>query len=162
LAKAKLIDIHGKVKFIHAVSLNKYNRWSITLYPTPESMKVVRELKAEGLKNEIQRDDDGDYITFHRDPQKMMRGKVVAFTAPRVIDKDGVLMDGHKVGWGSDVTCRVEFYKSTPQSPYKYAAVRWDSLRVDNLVPFEATRDLPPAEAEAVKSLQQAEEPKPW
>ena len=162
MAKSKIIDIHGKVKFIHAVTLNKYNRWSITLYPTPESMALLRELKADGLKNEFQRDDDGDYMSFHRDPTKVMRGKVVAFAAPKVIDRDGALMDGHKVGWGSDVTVRLEYYKSTPQSPYKYAAVRWDSLRVDNLVPFEAIRDLPPAEAEAVISLQNAEEPKPW
>lgn len=159
---SKLIDIHGKVKYIHAVALNKYNRWSITLYPTDESMKLLRELKSEGLKNEFQRDDDGDYMSFHRDPEKLVRGKTRAFAAPKVIDKDGNLMDGYRVGWGSDVTCRLEYYKNGPKSPYKFAAVRWDSLRVDNLVPFEAERDLPPTEAAEVKSLKEAEEPKPW
>lgn len=159
---SKFIDIHGKVKFIHAVRLNKYNRWSITLYPTEDGMKLLRELKSEGLKNEFQRDDDGDYMSFHRDPEKLMRGKMQAFAAPRVIGPDGNPMDGSRVGWGSDVTCRLDYYKSGPKSTYKYSACRWDSLRVDNLVPFEPESMLPPVEAAEVKSLKEAEEPKPW
>lgn len=158
----QLVDLHGKVKFIHAVNLNKYNRWAITLYLTEESLKKVREWKAEGLRNEIKRDDDGDFITFHRDPTKMIKGKVVPFLAPKVIGPDKQPMDGSKVGWGSDVTARIEVYKSTPLSTYKFFGARWDSLRVDNLVEYNPEKQLTPAEQEAHKSLQNAEEPEPW
>lgn len=148
------IDIHGKVKFIHAVKLNKYNRWSVTIYPTPESVKLLRELKAEGLKNEFQRDDGGDYMSFHRDPEKVFLDKVRRFECPVVKDKDGKVIDGHTIGWGSDVTVRLEYYKSTPKSRYKYAACRWDSLVVHELVPF-----IPEVQ---VVDKPQPEEVKPW
>lgn len=160
---SEIIDVHGKVKFIHAVNLSKFDKWTITIYPDPKSLEVIRDLQADGLKNQLKKDDDGYYTSFHREPNKKIRGVVKAFAAPRVLDKDGkTLMDGMKIGWGSDVTVRLEVYKSSPTSLYKYIAARWDSLRVNNLVPFEIDRDMPPAEAEAMKSLLNAEEPEPW
>lgn len=159
------LDIHGKVKFIHAVNLNKYGKWSITIYPDAKSLEKIRELQADGLKNILKKDQgdpDGYYISFHREPTKPMRGKVVAFPAPVVIDKDGQPMDGSTIGWGSDVTVRVEIYRSTPASQYKYVACRWDKLRVDNHIPFSAEKQLPPMEAAEMKSMAEAEEPEPW
>lgn len=160
--KTELIDLHGKIKYIHAVAFNKYEKWSVTFYPTEESMKVILDLKADGVKNVLKKDDDGYYIQFSREPTKLMRGKVVAFTAPKVIDREGKPFDGNKIGWGSDATIRLEVYQHGTPSGGKSKAARWDSVRIDNLVPFEVDRDLPPAEAEAVKSLHKAKEPEPW
>lgn len=162
-ANTQMVDLHGKVKFVHALNLNKYNRWSVTLYLTEESLKKVREMKAEGLKNEIKRDDGGDYISFHRDPTKEMRGKVVSFPAPKVIDKEGQPMDGSKIGWGSDVMVRLETYKSGPNSAFKFFGARFDSIRVDNLVEYNPDKQLSPEEAAAHKSLvSAADEVSPW
>lgn len=159
-----LVDIHGKVKYIHAVNMSQFNKWSITIEPDAKSLEVVKGWIAEGLKNELKKNEANEYyISFHRDPEKTMRGKKVAFAAPRVIDRDGKIFDGSLIGRGSDVTCRLDVYRSTPQSPYKYIAARWDSLRVDELVPWESTRDLSPEEAGKVESLKHAQEAvDPW
>lgn len=150
---SELIDIQGKIKFVHAVNFNKYDKWSVVIYPTTQSLEVIRDLQAQGIKNVMKKDEDGYFIQFSREPTKLMRGKVVAFAAPRVVDKDGVLMDGNKIGWGSDATVRLEVYQHGTPNGGKAKAARWDSLRIDNLVEWQADKDLPAAEAAAVKDL---------
>lgn len=132
------------------------------MYPDTKGLEIIRELQAEGLKNVLKKDEDNQYfISFHRDPTKMMRGKLVSFAQPKVIDNEGKPMDGNLIGWESDVTCRLEVYKSAPNSAYRYVGARWDSLRVDNLVPW-VKEQLGPDEREAHDSLVKAEEPSPW
>lgn len=157
-----LEDFHGKIKYIHAVNFSKFDKWSVTFYPDQKSLERIRDLQSEGVKNVIKKDDDGYFVSFHREPTKLMRGKVVAFAAPKVIDKEGKIFDGSKIGNGSDATIRLEIYKHGTPSGGKATAVRWDSIRIDNLIPWERDRDLPPAEAEAVASLTQAKEVDPW
>lgn len=157
MANVEYVDVQGKVKFSHTVNFNKYDKWSVVLYPTPASLEVIRDLQAQGIKNQMKKDDDNQYyIQFSRDPTKLISGKVVAFAAPRVVDKDGVLMDGNQIGWGSDVTVRLEVYKHAAggvPGGKQVKAARFDSVRVDNLVPWQADKDLPPAEAAVVNSL---------
>jgi hypothetical protein len=166
--KTEMLDIHGKVKYIHAVHLSKYGDWNIVLYPDEKSLEVIRDLQAEGLKNVLKKDEDNQYfIQFRREPEKLMRGKMVAFTPPRVVIVEngvGVPFDGMKVGWGSDVTVRLEVRWVTPPTSTKQVpAARWDSLRVDNLVPYDPDKTLMSAdELEKHKSLTAAKEPEPW
>jgi hypothetical protein len=108
----------------------------------------------------MKKDDDGYYIQFSREPSKLMRGKVVAFAAPKVVDKDGVPIDGSRVGNGSDVTVRLEVYQHGTPNGGKAKAARFDSIRIDNLVPYQPDRDLGSQdEKDAVKSLTEAPEP---
>ena len=155
---SEFVDIQGKVKFIHAVNFNKYDKWSITIYPEMKSLERIRELQSEGLKNVIKKDDDGYYVQFSREPTKLIRGKVVAFPAPKVVDNKGEPMDGTKIGWNSDVTIRLEVYQHGTPNGGKAKAARWDSIRVDNHIPW--TKDeLPMEEREAHESL--VNSPKP-
>lgn len=157
------MDVHGKVKYIHAVNFSKYDKWTVTIYPDATSLELIRGLQADGLKNNLKKDEENQYyVSFHRDPTKMMRGKLVSFAQPKVVDKEGKLMDGSLIGWESDVTVRLEVYRSAPNSAYRYVGARWDSLRVNNLVPWESTRELGPEEQEAHDSLVKASEPDPW
>ena len=157
---SELIDVKGKVKFIHAVNLNKYDKWSIVIYPTNESREKIYDLQAQGIKNVMKKDEDNQYyIQFSREPTKLIRGKVIAFAAPRVLDSKGEIMDGTKVGNGSDVTVRLEVYQHGTPSGGKAKAARWDSLRVDNLIKWEIDKDLPPTEAEAAKDLMNSPQP---
>lgn len=158
---SKFIDIHGKIKYIHAVTLNKYGYWAVTLYPDTPSLEKCRELQAEGCKNVMKKDDDGYFIQYKREPQKLMKGKMVQFTQPKCISADAKPMDGSIIGWGSDATVRLEVYYHGTPSGKKAAAARWDSIRIDNLVEWEKEQ-LPPAEREAHNSLVNAEEPEPW
>lgn len=159
VGKTEYVDVQGKIKFIHAVNFNKYEKWSITFYPTTESRNIIHDLQAEGVKNVMKKDDDNAYyIQFSREPTKLIRGKVVAWPAPRVVDKDGQLMDGSTIGWGTDATIRLEIYQHGTPNGGKSKAARWDSIRVDNLVPWSKD-ELPPAEAEHVESLTNSPKP---
>lgn len=162
MASTELIDVMGKIKFIHAVSFNKFEKWSVVFYPTPPSLEIIRDLQSQGVKNVMKKDDDGYYIQFSREPTKMMRGKVIAFTAPKVIDREGKPFDGTKIGRGSDATIRLEVYQHGTPSGGKAKAARFDSVRIDNLVPWEVDKDLPPLEAENVKSLTESPAQEPW
>jgi len=162
MAASNLEDFHGKIKFIHAVNMNKYDKWSVTFYPDSKSLDRIRELQAEGIKNVMKKDDDGYYIQFSREPTKLIRGKVVAFAAPKVVDRDGQPFDGNKIGWGSDATIRLEVYQHGTPNGGKAKAARWDSIRVDNLIPFNAEKQWTKEEQAAVKSLKEAKEPDPW
>lgn len=156
---SEIVDIQGKVKYIHAVNFNKFDKWSIVIYPDTRSLEVIRDLQAQGIKNVMKKDDDGYFIQFSREPTKLMRGKVVAFAAPKVLASDGTLMDGLKVGRTSDVTVRLEVYQHGTPNGGKAKASRWDSLRVDNLVAWEIDKDLPPNEAAEVHDLNNSPKP---
>jgi len=160
----KIMDVHGKIKYIHAVNLNKYGAWSVTLYPDTASLELIRELQAEGLKNVMKKDDDGYFMQFKRDPQKLMRGKMVAFTAPKVVDKEGKPFDGLKIGWGSDATVRLEVYRYGGQNGIaRGIGARWDSIKINNLVEFEIDKsDWTTDEKDNIKSLTAVPEPEPW
>jgi hypothetical protein len=159
MSAAQLIEVQGKVKFIHAVNFNKYDKWSITLYPTPASLEVIRDLQSQGIKNVMKKDDDGYFIQFSREPTKLIRGKVVAFAAPKIFDSNGEIMDGSKVGRNSDVTVRLEVYTHGTPNGGKSKASRWDSLRVDNLIRWEIDKDMESTEAAAAHSLMNSPKP---
>lgn len=154
------LDVNGKIKYIHAVNFNKYDKWSVTFYPDNKSLEDIRDLQSKGLKNVMKKDDDGYFIQFSREPTKLIRGKVVAFTAPKVVDSEGKPFDGMRVGWGSDATIRLEVYQhGTPNGGKSYAA-RWDSIKVTNLVPFEMDKsDWTEEDKDNVKTLTAAPVP---
>lgn len=156
---SELVDVKGKVRFIHAVGFNKFDKWSITLTPDGPSLEKIRELQAQGIKNVMKKDEDGYFIQFSREPTKLIRGKVIAFAAPKVVDTAGVAMDGSRVGRGSDVTVRLDVYQHGTPSGGKSKAARFDSLRVDNLIVWDPDKDLGPAEAEQVKNLTNSPKP---
>jgi hypothetical protein len=153
-------DVKGKVKYIHAGNeLDKFGAWSITLYPDRESLEYIRGLQAEGLKNVMKKDEENQYyVAFKRTPSETRKGKVITRAKPLVLDAGGKPFDGHHVGWGSDVTVRLEVYKyKTPAGAFGTAA-RFDSLRVDNLVPW--TQEMLP-QPEQVKHEALMNSPKP-
>lgn len=156
----EVLDVQGKVKYIHAVTFNKYDKWAVVIEPTLPSLEKIRDLQAQGLKNVMKKDENNVYyIQFSREPTKLMRGKVVAFAAPTVLDSSGEIMDGSKVGRGSDVTVRLEVYQHGTPNGGKSKAARWDSLRVDNLIPWEIDKDMGPTEAAAAKDLLNSPQP---
>lgn len=154
MADTKTIDVRGKIKYIHAVNFNKFGDWAITIYPDVPSLEVIRDYQAKGWKNVMKKDDDGYFIQFKRAPTKMMRGKIVAFTAPKILDSEGQPMDGTKIGWGSDAVVRLEVYQHNTPSGGKAFANRWDSAKIMNLVEFSVDKtDWPEKEKENIKSL---------
>jgi len=169
MAKIEEIYVKGKSKWMNHNRLDKYGRWSHVLYPDTESLEKIRELQAEGVKNQIKKDEDGYFIRFTRPPEmdKFLPGigkKKVALEPPKVVDKDNHPIE-NLVGNGSDVTTKLEVYEhGTPPppggtKPGKAKAIRWMATRVDNLVPYSPNRDMTKSESEMVKGLSDQPEP---
>lgn len=163
------VYLKGKTKWFWHNKLDKYNKWSHRLYPDTDSLEKVRELQTQGVKNTIKKDEDGWYVNLTRSPtikKKTALGETsIAMEPPKVVDKDGQPYMGF-VGHGSDVTTKMYVYEHrTPAPPGstipgKAKAMRWDASRIDNLVPYEPTRDFTDAEKELVKGLDKQAPPK--
>jgi hypothetical protein len=119
-------------------------RWRIVLYPDKDSLEIVHKLLDQGLMNELKKDDDGYFMNFARPVSKNFGyGKSELLTPVIVLDKDNSPFYG-AIGHGSDVTIKLDVYKFAPRGQKdapKKVAVRLNTVRVDNLVPFEPKRD---------------------
>lgn len=154
------IYLQGKAKWFKAHTLNKFGNWSHDIYLTEDSLDQVKKLKAQdgAIKNVLKKDEDGYYMSFNRQPTKLIRGKVIAFHAPEVVKADGTPLTGVLVGNGSDITTKLELYKfKTPTGAFG-SAVRWLSTRVDNLIPYEPDTDFDEDTKKAVKGLSEQPE----
>lgn len=157
--KSEFKYVQGKVAWFRPDTVNNWNKYSCQLHPDTKSLEVIRELQAQGLKNNLKKDEDGYFIHFTRPVAKTFRsGKTVAFAPVEVFDKEGVPFHG-AVGNGSDVTLKLEIY------PYEFEGVkgigaRWVSARVDNLVPFSPGSDMTEVESEAASGL--LDRPEQW
>lgn len=160
----RLEYLQGKAKWaklIHPdVNPNGGKKWKIDLYPDEASLEKINKLKEEGLLNVLKKDDDGYYMTFGRATEKIMRGSVVAFTPPVVLDKDMNITEGLTIGNGSDVTISLEVYKyHKPGGAKSGIAARLKAVKVDNLVVFARQRDFTDAEKLQTKGLENVPEP---
>jgi hypothetical protein len=139
----EFIYLSGKARWFKHRQPNKFGDYSHDIYLNDESRAKLEELRkgkgnVEGVKNTLKHDDDGYYISIRRPQSKTIRGKVVGFAPPEVIDRGGKPIGDVLVGNGSDVTTKCEYY--TYKKPFgdgRGSAIRWASTRVDNLVPFE-------------------------
>lgn len=156
------IFLQGKTKWFRPTQFDsKFEppRWNHVLYPNDESLDKVRKLQSEGVKNTLKLDDDGYYITLARPCYKEYRDKQtnamkkMIFDPPVVLDAEGKPLGNVPVGNGSDITTKMEVYTHGKPGGGKAKAMRWESSRIDNLIPFEKKTDFNPEEQLAVKNL---------
>ena len=138
------VYVPGKLFWVRSIQPETFGDesfWSVTVYPTPDGMKEIKKLKEHpAIMNVLKRDEDGDYIKFKRPCQKRWGGQVRAFTPPLILDKDGKPLTDVLVGNGSDGVVKLEVYQFS--KPRVGRAARWESLRVDNLIPYEPNKDM--------------------
>lgn len=157
--KTKRISVKGKCKWAHVTRLNRYDAWSIEMWPVPDDLEVIRELQAKGLKNTMRKDDDGYNVRFKREPIKDIKlrtGEIkrLTFTPPTVAMADGSpLPMGVSIGNGSDVTVILEVYTHGTPGGGSAVAARLEGVRVDNLVPFNPETDYTEEEKAKVDEL---------
>jgi len=110
-------------------------KWSMVLYLEGEELDKARELQATGIKNTIKKDDDGWYITLSRKCSFDMRGKKVGREPPRVFTVEGEkeVPVTVMVGNGSTGTAKCILWGS---KNFPGKNLRWEALRIDNLVPY--------------------------
>lgn len=148
----------GKAKYVRYDTPDlTYNKWNFVLYPREEHLMEIRKLQGEGVKNVLSYDDAEQSwkINIGRPVQRVWKGKVIPFAPPTVVDVEGRPITGVAIGNGSDVTAKIEVYSHTVPGPgnKKAKALRWESLRIDNLVPYEPKTDYPEPQASMVSGL---------
>lgn len=155
------IYLSGKVSWVRYTTPDPvYNKWNVQLHPDEESLKKLQELKMDrGIKNEFKKDEDGYYMNFSRPAERKIKGKIIAMTAPVVVDKDNQPMENIAIGNGSVGTLKIELYQHGTPNGGKAWAARWEALRIDDLVPYNMETDGTPEQKELAGGL--AEQPKP-
>lgn len=157
-SKKEYVYIQGKVSWFRPKIPNKWNKWAVTIHPNDKGLEIIRDLQAGGIKNQLKKDQDGYYTNFSRPVTKeTSTGKILSFTPPEVFDSDGKTPLDVNVGNGSDATLKIEVYTHNTPGGGKAKAVRWESARIDVLVPYEPNRDQDEQTKEASKGL--AEQP---
>ena len=154
------VTLKGKVKWCkHIVpdtTFEPAGKWSVVLYLEGQELDKARELQAQGIKNTIKKDEDGWYMTLSRKASYEIRGKHVGRTAPdvfRVVDGKKEPIPG-AVGNGSDGVAKCVLW-SSKNFPGKN--LRWEALRIDNLVEYERMEDYP-----ELKNLAEEEPEQLW
>jgi hypothetical protein len=154
------IFVQGKAKWAMLHRPNEWGNWKITLYPDTASLEKIKNLQGQGLKNVLKKDEDGYHMSFNRPHQKMIKGKVIGFTPPEVLESDGKTpLTTARIGNGSDVTVKLEVYAHSTPGGGRAKAARLGSIRVDNLVPFVPERDFNDVAKEQIAGL--ADQPAP-
>lgn len=134
-------------------------KWHILLHPDEESLATFKSLNT---MNHLKKDDDGYYFNVSRPCRKVTaKGIEMVWQAPIMFDKDGVPLDSSvRIGNGSDVTLKCEVYPFTLRgSSNTKNAIRLESARLDQLVPFEGARDFTKEESKQADGL--LTQPKP-
>lgn len=160
--KTQYETIRGKIFWAKTKAPNKFGKWSVDIYPDPASMAKINKLKeTPAIKNVIKQNEDGKYISFHRDTSKLVRGKLVKFNPPIVLQRnpdgvgDPIPYDG-MIGNGSDGDVELEIYgwdANPERGTLPGRAARLNKILVWNLIPFELKRDFTEQEFDEVSGL---------
>jgi hypothetical protein len=157
---SEYIFVKGKVSWVRYITPDlQFNKWSVRLHPDEESLKILQTLQMDkAIKNQFKKDEDGYYMQFSRPTERKIKGKTIAMTPPVVLDKDGQPMQDTAIGNGSDGIVKLEIYQHPTPTGGKAYAARWDSLRIDNLIPFNKDTDFPdPAMRDQVEGMDKQE-----
>ncbi len=112
---------------VHRVD-EKYGNYKINLYPDEASLASYRD---SGCQNEIKNDEDGEFITFRRKHQQLIKDDLVTFGKPQLLDKAGEVFTDN-IGNGSEVVVKISVFP-TRNGP----GHRLESIMVLTLVEYE-------------------------
>lgn len=162
MARTENVYLTGTLSWVRDRTPDEWGNYKATIHPDSESLEKVRELAAEGVKNVIKKDENGYYVTYKRPVQKMINGKVVGFIPVILLDGSQKLPDGSfapmrdvNVGNGSTGVMKLQVYEHRTPGGGKAKAARLESIRVDNLVPFQSKAEFSEEELRITKGLDQ-------
>lgn len=133
---SKIYKFAGKCKWakVHKVD-PKYQQYTIDVYLDEPSMALYKQ---SGCQMKIKENEDGEFVTFRRAHQQLIKQDLVEFGKPTVIDREGKTIT-ENVGNGSDVVVKVEVYDSQ-----KGKGHRLEAVCVLDLVPFGEKEEIAP------------------
>lgn len=123
----------GKCKWamVHRMD-EEFNNYKIDLYFDDESRVLYDE---SGCQNKVKSDDDGDYVTFRRRDQQLIKDELVKFGKPKVVDKEGETFT-ENIGNGSQVVVKIAVFDTRNGKGH-----RLESLLVEDWIPYEGSGD---------------------
>jgi len=105
----------------------EYDYFGMDFYPDD-----VKAFEATGTQLKPNKDDNGEtFFKVKRRPTAMIKGELVEFGGPVVLNKDNEKTD-ELIGNGSEVTIKVSIYDGA-----KGKGTRLESVRIENLVAYE-------------------------
>lgn len=129
------VFFEGTVKWVKARTPDKFNKYTIDLYPDAETRKAI---KATGARLSLKEGEDGFYYTFRRATE--LGGRTLS--PPTVVDADGAEFDGN-IGNGSKAIVKLELYEykggvGDDGKPYNGGkALRWEGIKILELVEYK-------------------------
>ena len=135
------IQLEGELNWTRVVNPEEYEgkkSWSTTITLDPAGVNTVMELKAEGVKNVLKKNDKNQwYVKFSR-PVEVKRGdKVVkVLSAPVVTDMEGNVVDGLTIGNGTKGIVTLDIYEHNVKGGGKAKAARLEAIKITELVKY--------------------------
>ena len=137
------VFLRGTAKYAKLTKLDQWGKWSCSIYPDEESMPKVHKLISEGVKNKLNKDEDGYRITFSRPAVIMTKTKGDIELEPVVVeDAEGNVVTDPFVEDGADITMKLECYGGASpagRGTYKaarLAGIKLHSKKADRPIPF--------------------------
>lgn len=134
-----LIELKGKVAWCRLLAPNKYDKWSLQLFPDTATLEILRELQGEGIKNVLKKDPvEGYNVQISRPTTIQLRKGLKSPVAPPIVtDGEGNDFDANTIGNGSDAIVVCELYSHpVPNTQLRAKAIRLAKVRVLNNVPY--------------------------
>lgn len=128
------VVLFGKLRWVRTMRPNQFGDYVATLYPDDESLVKINQMKKEGLKNILGKDEEGYFMRFKCPQVKTIRGKDVNFEVG-VVDQDDKPIDS-LVGNGSDGWVKLDYYSYPQPSGGRGRATRLKKILVTNLIPY--------------------------
>lgn len=145
------LKLQGKIEWAQNLFVpDEYNgakRYTCSFYPDDNAKKV---LKSSGLtlqyKSNSKNFPGEEYIRPRRDLQKLIKGDVVMFDRPEILNKDRTLADPNiKIGNGSKVEIEIAVFDAG-----RFKGHRLERVRILELIEYE--KPLTKGQEEASKS----------
>lgn len=133
-----LIELEGELSWVKAVTPDEYEgkrNWSACTTLNPDALQMIMELKAEGVKNVLKKDDQNRwYIKVSRRDGIYKGDKMTKVLNPPVVtDAEGNIIDGDTVGNGSKGILKIDVYEHPVKGGTKAKAMRLESIKITEL-----------------------------
>lgn len=104
VSNTKYYTFTGKVQWAKVYTPDEFRgavRWGLDLYM--DSDKEWAKFKESGIQKKVKENDAGKGFNLTRSTTKVMKGKMVYFTPPQIVDKDGKVLVKYVDDQGKDV-----------------------------------------------------------
>lgn len=138
---SSFVTLDGELMWVRTNEPEEFNgkkAWKATIRPNQESVMKVMDLQAQGVKNQLKKDEHGYYINFQRPVEKKKKtGEVFkTFTPPVVTDREGkVITDMIANGAKGSMKLEIDSFKGQMG---KVTVAMLDSLILDEFQKYDS------------------------